>query len=67
MGIEHKTKAFFAAISQWGGNFSKKSDHRGIVDVVGQHDTDANLDQRNEENFDRSYYQVKARVGYVST
>jgi len=28
--------------------------------------TDVNVDQRNEEDFDRSYHQVNARVGYVS-
>lgn len=28
---------------------------------------DVNVDQRNEENFDRSYHQVNALVGYVST
>ncbi|MEO7862968.1 MAG: hypothetical protein ABIU05_21520 [Nitrospirales bacterium] len=28
--------------------------------------TDVNVDQRNEENFDRSYHQGNARVGYVS-
>ncbi|WP_342348664.1 hypothetical protein [uncultured Nitrospira sp.] len=65
MGIEHKTKAFFAAISQWAEISLKNQITEELSVSLNRTCTDVNVDQRNEENFDRS--SGNARVGYVST
>ncbi len=68
-GPENRTPNYslLSAISQ-GAEISLKNQITEELSVsLDSTYTDLNVDQRNEENFDRSYHQVNARVGYVST